>query len=173
MSETTPERSEHLAKLWSLIKDVKVAMLTSWDGHRLRSRPMYGHQDVFAGELRFFTHLDSGKVDEMAHFDQVCLAYADPQQQTYVAVSGRAKLTRDRALIEKHWNSMTAAWFPKGMDEPDLGMIVVEVEEAEYWDSTTSKMRYLWETAKANLTGSLPNVGDHERVEVVPSPARG
>ena len=40
MATDGPNRNEALAKLWSMIKDIKVAMMTSWDGHHLHSRPM-------------------------------------------------------------------------------------------------------------------------------------
>ena len=35
-----------------------------------------GAQEEFAGELFFFTHLDSGKTDEVKRYDQLNLAYA-------------------------------------------------------------------------------------------------
>ena len=41
------DRKDAHAKLWSMIKDIRVAMLTSWDGQRMHSRPMYGHQEEF------------------------------------------------------------------------------------------------------------------------------
>lgn len=170
MTQSNPDRSEALAKLWSLIKGIKVAMLTSWDGQRMRARPMQGFQDIFEGELRFYTKGHGKKVDEVTSYDQVCLAYADHDEQVYVSVAGKARLTRDRALLEKHWNRHVAAWFPQGLDEPDLAMIVVEVEEAEFWDSTSSSMKYLWEVTKANLTRSTPDVGDNQRVVVQPAP---
>ncbi len=47
MANDGPNRNEALAKLWSMIKDIKVAMMTSWDGQHLHSRPMHGHQKEF------------------------------------------------------------------------------------------------------------------------------
>ena len=161
-----PDLSEALARLWALIKDVRVAMLTTWDGHRLRSRPMHGFQDVFQGELYFYTRLESGKTREVVRYDQVNLAYAEPQRQVYVSVSGSAEVVVEPALLKKYWNSAVAAWFPEGLEDPDLALIKVRVEEAEYWDMTTSRMRYLFELGRANLTGREPELGEHGSVQL-------
>jgi general stress protein 26 len=47
-----------------MIKGIKVAMLTSWDGEEMHSRPMHGHQEEFAGKLYIFTKLDSGRATQ-------------------------------------------------------------------------------------------------------------
>src|SRR3954447_18078669 len=52
------DRKDAYAKLWSMIKGIQVAMLTSWDGHRMHTRPMHVYQEEFSGELWFFTKLD-------------------------------------------------------------------------------------------------------------------
>jgi general stress protein 26 len=160
------DRKEAHAKLWSMIKGIRVAMLTSWDGQRMHARPMYGHQEEFAGELWFFTRLDSGKTHEVMRFDQVSLAYADVKSNTYVSIAGRAEIVLDREVMKRFWNPNAHAWFPKGLDDPDLALIKVTAEGAEYWDSTSSSMRYFWEVARARLTGREPEVGENERLDL-------
>lgn len=160
------DSAEAHAKLWSMIKDVRVAMMTTWDGHHMHSRPMHGYQEEFAGELFFFTHLNSGKTDEVRRYDQLNLAYADTKDNTYVSVAGRGEVVRDKALIDKYWNRHVAAWFPKGKDDPDTGLIKVTAEGAQYWDSTSSGMVYLFQVVKANLTGSEPNVGEVKKLDL-------
>lgn len=160
------DRARAQAKLWSMIKDIRVAMMTTWDGRHMHSRPMHGYQEGFAGELFFFTHLDSGKTSEVGRYDQLNLAYADHKANSYVSVAGRGEVVRDRALIDKHWNPHVAAWFPKGKDDPDTGLIRVTAEGAQYWDSTSSGMVYLWEVARANVTGEEPDVGEVRRLDL-------
>lgn len=153
-------------KLWSLIKDIKVAMMTSWDGNELHARPMHGHQKEFAGKLYFFTKRDSGKTAEIERFDKINLAYADIDKNTYVSVAGRGRVTTDRELMKEFWSPMASAWFPKGLDDPDLALIEVEPESAQYWDSTASTMRYLWQVASANVTGKEPDMGENEKLDL-------
>jgi general stress protein 26 len=154
------------AKLWSLIKDVRVAMLTTHDGRRLRSRPMHGFQDSFEGKLWFFSKLDSGKAQEVDRDHDVNLAYSDVEHHVFVSVSGVARLVRDREIMQRYWSPVVSAWFPKGLDDPDLGLIEVTVEFAEYWDADESRMRYLWEVAKAGARGKRPDVGEHGRLNL-------
>ena len=42
MAETVTDRAQAEKKLWAMIKDIRVAMLTSWDGERMHARPMHG-----------------------------------------------------------------------------------------------------------------------------------
>jgi general stress protein 26 len=35
------------------------------------------------------------------------------------------------------------AWFPDGLDDPDLALLRVHVEAAEYWDSPSSTMVHI------------------------------
>ena len=160
------DRAEAHAKLWSMIKDIRVAMMTTWDGHHMRSRPMHGYQEEFAGELFFFTRLDSGKTHEVLRYDQLNLTYADIKDNTYVSIAGRGEVLRDRGLMEKYWNPHASAWFPKGLNDPDLALIRVTAEGAEYWDTTASGMRYFWEVATANLTGREPDLGENKRLDL-------
>ncbi len=102
MAETGTDRAQAQKKLWAMIKDIRVAMLTSWDGEQMHARPMHGYQEEFAGELFFFTKLDSGKTHEVMRYDQVNLAYADIKSQIYVSIAGRAEIVTDRELMKRY-----------------------------------------------------------------------
>ena len=159
-------RNEAQAKLWAMIKDIKVAMLTSWDGQQMHSRPMHGYQEEFEGRIYFFIKQASGKTAEIGRFDKINLAYADIAHNNYVSIAGAGRIVTDRARMEKYWSPMVSAWFPKGLDDPDLALLEVDVDSAQYWDSTDSTMRYLWEVATANLTGREPDMGDTAKLDL-------
>jgi general stress protein 26 len=156
--------TDKTAKLWGLIKDIRFAMMTSEDGEVLRSRPMAASQRGFDGNLWFFTRLDSAKVREVRDDDRVCLSYADPDHQNYVSVSGGAQLVRDPDELRAHWSEAIRVWFPKGLDDPDLALLKVEVQQAEYWDAPSSAMVHAYGYARAVLTGSPPRPGEHEKL---------
>ncbi|WP_231510307.1 pyridoxamine 5'-phosphate oxidase family protein [Fischerella sp. PCC 9605] len=65
----------------------------------------------------------------------VNVSYAAPDKQRYVSLCGTAELVRDRQKLEELWQPQLKAWFPKGIDEPDIALLKVSVEKAEYWDS--------------------------------------
>jgi general stress protein 26 len=166
MTEDPARPEEALAKLWSMIKDIKVAMMTSWDGEAMHAQPMHGHQEEFAGKLYFFTRQRSGKTEEIDRFDKLNLAYADIAANNYVSIAGRGRISTDRELMRRYWSPMASAWFPQGLDDPNLALIEVEADSAQYWDSTSGSMRYLWEVARANITGREPDMGENEKLSL-------
>ncbi|KAG0920462.1 hypothetical protein G6F32_015590 [Rhizopus arrhizus] len=128
-------RAEHIAQRAELIKDVEVAMFTTTgvDG-RLYSRPLATQQGAFEGALWFVITADSPKVAEIALDPRVNVAYASPSKNTYVSVSGRARVVDDRAKIDELWSPAMKLFFPGGKEDPNLRLIHVRADSAEYWD---------------------------------------
>ncbi len=164
--EGTPEGA--VRKLASLVKGIRIAMLTTVeeDG-TVRSRPMATQQAEFDGTLWFFTQASSHKVTEVEAHHQVNVAYANPDDNCFVSVSGRAALVRDRAKIRELWSPLLKAWFPDGVDDPELALLRVEVEQAEYWDAPSSKMVQLAGLVKALVTGRSANdIGENRQLDL-------
>jgi general stress protein 26 len=159
-------QTEDATKLWSLIKSAKFAMLVTEDGDHLRGRPMAASQDGFDGTLWFFTPASSHKVAEVKADSRVCVTYAEPSSQDYVSFSGRGTLVQDRAEIDKRWSPLLKAWFPNGKDDPDVALLKVTVDQAEYWDAPNSKIVQVYGYVKASLTGEPPHVGESKKVRV-------
>lgn len=162
------EREAHLQKLAELIDDVEVAMLTTVaEGGRLVSRPLATcNADDFDGRLWFMTSADSPKVAEIERDPRVNVAYASRAENTYVSVAGRARVIDDRAQIERLWKPGMGVFFRGGKDDPDLRLICVEAESAEYWDGPSTwagKALYFVVTA---VTGDASALGDNELIDV-------
>jgi len=63
------------------------------------------------------------------------------------------------------WSAAAKAWFPGGVDDPDLQLLRVQVQHAEYWDVKESRMVQLFKMAKAVVTGERPRgMGEHRDV---------
>jgi len=129
------DRQQHITQLAALIKDVEVAMFTTTgvDG-RLYSRPLGTQEVEFDGDLWFATSADSPKVAEIALNPRVNVAYASPSKNSYVSVAGTARIVADRAKIDELWSPAMKLFFPEGKDDPNLRLIHVRAESAEYWD---------------------------------------
>lgn len=165
-TETPAEHQAAIEKLGKLIAKVKYAMLTTADEDgTLRSRPMATQKpDDFDGDLWFYTRASAPKVDEVEHEHQVNLAYADPSDQLFVSVSGTANLVRDQAKSKELWTPAMKAWFPKGPEDPDLALLKVKVEKAEYWDTPNSTIVHLIGYVKATVTGKGYKPGENEKI---------
>lgn len=167
--EHEKDRGEAIAKLAELIKDIKIAMLTTVDEEGvLHSRPMATQKEEFAGTLWFFNYHDSAKTREVAKEHQVNVSYSDPDHQKYVSVSGLAREVQDKAKAEQLWNPMLKAWFPQGLEDPNLSLLKIDVQRAEYWDSPSSKMVQLYGYLKAVATGQKyeGEGSEHEKLTV-------
>jgi len=137
----TPARDDAIRKLDEMIKGIPVAMLTTvTERGWLRSRPMVAQSDPFDGTLWFLSGASTSKARDVRDRQQVNLCYVSGARDRYVSVSGVATLVDDRARIAAMWNKAYAEWFPRGQGDPELVLIKVEVEEAEFWDATVHRM---------------------------------
>jgi general stress protein 26 len=167
----TDDRPDSIAKLRDLTDGIDVAMLTTIGyGVRLQSRPMMTQQVTGDGEIWFFTRAESAKTHDLDAHPDVNVAYADSGRQRYVSVAGRARLVRSREKARELWNPAYRAWFPDGLDDPDLALIAVAIESAEYWDSGSSTMVHLAGFVKGLVTGQRYTPGEHGHIT---PPARG
>lgn len=159
---------EHKAKIWNMIKDIKVGMLTTQIGDDLHARPMHLVQDEYTGHLFLFTNLSSEKSFEVDNDRSVCITFSDIKNETYVSLSGHARLSTNRDLINKFWNPFVSAWFPEGKESPDVGLIDIHVRAGEHWDGTSSKLLQLFEITKANIADQRPDMGENEKFGHLP-----
>jgi general stress protein 26 len=161
------EHEDAITHLSELIDGIKVAMMTTVESDgSLRSRPMWTHDRDFDGELWFFTREHSAKVDEVESHHDVNLAYSEPSKNRFVSVSGRCRLVLDKEKAAQLWNPTLKAWFPEGLEDPELALLCVKVEKAEYWDMPNGRMVQLIGFVKAALTGEPYQPGENEKVQV-------
>ena len=160
-------REEMIQKVGELIKDIKMAMLTTEaeDGV-LRSRPMATQNSPFDGTLWFFTSANSGKVSELDWNPEVNLSCAEPSDTKYVSISGNGEIVRDRAKMEELWSDIYKAWFPQGLNDPDVCLLRVEVSAAEYWEAKSGKMVQLFGYMKALATGEPAQGAEHGSMDI-------
>ena len=161
--DNTMMAEEQSQEIWELIKRYKVAMLTTIDNGVLRARPMYRVQKSFHGTLWFFAAKSSAKIEELQQCEEVCLTYSDPDQGTFISLSGKAGFTNDKALIEKFWGSFARPWFKEGKNDPDVALIEINVSQAEIWDAETNTMKQLYEMARSSMARETPKLARHQR----------
>jgi general stress protein 26 len=156
-----------IKKLRKLIKGIPVAMLTTSaaDGS-LRSRPMAAQADDYDGELWFLTRYHSPKSEEIQENQKVNVSYASPKNERFVSVSGTATLVRDPAKVKELWRGKYKAWFPEGKKDPELALLKVSVDRAEYWDGSDARMVDL---SRVVTTPAAPGRFS-DRVEDPPAP---
>ncbi|WP_027132905.1 pyridoxamine 5'-phosphate oxidase family protein [Geminicoccus roseus] len=144
-------------KLVSLIKDTKIAMLTTRHANgAMHSRPMGTVEAEFDGHLWFFTDNDAEMVEDLQKIPDVAVTYADEHKQNYVSVTGQAEILHDRDKVKQLWSEILRTWFPKGPDDPRIALLKINVHRAEYWDAPSSTMLHAYGYVKALTTGERP-----------------
>ena len=165
MSEES-SANDRYKELWERIEDVRTAMMTTVElNGSFRSRPMWTQGDEFDGSLWFFVPADGPLANELAQNPRVGLSYGAPDKDLYVSVSGSAELVHDRAKADELWNTYAEAWFPEGVDDPHLGLLRVDVEQAQYWEDKKPKILQFAEIAIGAITGNPPKSGYERKLD--------
>lgn len=152
-----------LAPLRSLLKSLPVAMFNTvaHDGSVV-ARPLQALEFDEDGVLWFATGLDSEKATEIRARPHVGLSFADHHANRFVSVSGPARLVNDREKINALWSPAMSVFFPQGKDDPNLVLVRVEIERAEYWDGPATFVGKLLYLAAAAITGDPGVMSENE-----------
>lgn len=78
----------------------------------------------------------------------------------HARIEGTLSVSHDTEQLDKIWNKIAQAWFEGGQQDPDIQLLRFDPSEAEVW-LTGGSMKFLYEIAKAHLTDSRPDMGDH------------
>lgn len=159
MSETPPpSNAGDWAKLGELIRNIRIALLTTQDRDGcFHTRPVQTLQVEAVRTLWFFTDWRSPKVNELHHDVRVSLGYADPAKNVYVVATGSGCVIRDVQKATQLWSIEQRAYYPDGPQDDRLALLRVLIERAEYWIAP-GRSSYLLAAATAAVTGTPATV---------------
>ena len=105
----------------------------------------------------------------------------------WVSVAGTAEVVTDRQKIHELWNQVVEAWFPDGPDTPEVVLLHVDSDSAEYWTSPGGTAATVLQWVKSKVTqqpderrrkrhgrtvGAAPAPPDHRSMLPLISPRR-
>jgi general stress protein 26 len=156
-------------KLIDLLDAFDVAMMVTFSSGQIpNARPMQIAEAAEDGSLYFATSLDSGKIRDIEADPRLMLIMQ--KDGAFVSLSGKAHLSTDRALIDRLWSKAWQVWFPKGQNDPNIVIVHVEPEDAEYWDSSGAKgVAFAVNALTAYIKGERPtetDAGQHGKVSI-------
>ncbi|WP_410770332.1 pyridoxamine 5'-phosphate oxidase family protein [Fontibacillus sp. BL9] len=132
MSNAQTANQEAIEKVRDLIKGIDTAMLTTVTGEGLVSRPMKTQEVEFDGDLWFLTKKDTNKYREILQNPTVNVAYVD---KSYVSIRGEAELVQSPDKVREFWNVAYEKLLETSSDDPNLVLIKVKADTAEYWET--------------------------------------
>lgn len=154
------DRGEGLEKLKEMVESIGVCMFITKNNDASHVRPMATTRVDDNADLWFFTQRSSPKVKELMTDEDVQLLYSHPGKDSYLNVIGKATIETSREKMKELWSPLVKAWFPKGIDDPELTLLKVEVDSAYYWDSGTNKMVSFFKMIAAAVSGTQVAEGE-------------
>ena len=158
------DHAKDIDRTWELMKKIGFAMMVTHEGEKLRARPMAAYLDRDANTIFFLTDARRHKDDEIAANPNINLSFADSGDMKFVSVSGTAAVSNDRAKIKELFNTPAKAWWDSAED-PNIRVLKVTPEEAEYWDSPGTVISYV-KMAAAAVTNTRPDLGTNRKVAI-------
>jgi len=159
---TTGDRDQQ--RVWDLMKKIGFAMLVTHDGDKLRARPMSAYLARDENMIYFLTDARRHKDEDIASNPGINLSFADAGSQTYVSLTGTATVSNDRGKIRDLFSTTAKAWWDSAED-PNIRVLKVTPEDAEFWDSPGTVISYV-KMAAAAISGSRPDIGDNRKVSL-------
>jgi general stress protein 26 len=153
-------------RVWQVAEKIGTCMLVTSAGAGMRARPMHALPDRDAGCIWFVTDRRGAKDDEIKAGPVVCLAFADTDSNTYLSISGGAEVLHDVAKAEELWSSEAQAWWPKGPTDPEVRVLRVVPDSAEFWDTRGNSITVALKLAAARMTGHPPDLGERRKVRM-------
>lgn len=153
-------------ELNQLLKGIKFAMITfiTEKGH-LHSAPMTTQDTDFDGVVWFLGSKSSELVKSIPQNNQVNLGYSNISNNDYVSINGVAECVNDPAKLDEIWSSAYEAFFEQGKTDPDIQLLRVDCNGAQYWKGS-GKIATLFKLAKASVTGESEQLGTTKSISL-------
>jgi general stress protein 26 len=160
----TNDDARNVDRAWELMKKIGFAMLMTRDGDKLRARPMSAYLEREENAIYFLTDARRHKDEEIASNPSINLSFADASSQKYVSLTGTAIVSNDRAKIKELFGTPAKAWWDSA-DDPNIRVLKITPDDAEFWDSPGTIISYV-KMAAAAATGTRPDIGENRKISM-------
>lgn len=151
--EKNLSNEEAIKKFKKLVNEINVCMFITNKQEADHTRPMATVEVEENGTLWFFTDIRSIKVEEINSNHTVHLVYAHPGKESYLDVWAEASVVTDMQSKKDKWTPFVKAWFPDGVDDPNLALLKVQPQDVYYWDAEAGRMVSFLKIIAGVITG--------------------
>lgn len=149
-------------KFWDRLKETRTGMMAA-DGARAVPMSHYVDDDDRAPVIWFITAKGTDLAKAASGSAKGEYIVSSNDEALYARIDGKVSVSDDAAKLDEIWNAVAAAWFEDGRRDDDLELVRFDLAEAEVW-ATGGSTKFLYEVAKAHLTDSKPDMGEHGTV---------
>jgi len=161
MGDKTLTAAEAEKEFWDHLKKSNTGML-GLDQPGYHAQPMTAYREEETGTIWFFTRDDTDLAKDAAlgGGQSAMFHYGSKDQRVWACIHGALSVHgQERAIIDRHWNPVLAAWYPEGKDDPKLTILRFDADHGRVWVSDGGLLNFAFEIAKANITKTLPDAG--------------
>jgi general stress protein 26 len=159
--------TEAIEKIQDIARDADICLFaTNLSQLPIAARPMSTQKVDDDGNLWFLSSKSSAHNQEIGMDSRVQLFYSHKGSSEYLSVYGEATILVDREIAKELWNPMVKAWFPEGVDDPELTIIKVVPSDAYYWDTKNNKTVSLLKIIAGAVTGKTMDDGIKGKISV-------
>jgi general stress protein 26 len=158
MADVSGARSDPKEQLWDELDNLHAGLL-GIDGSGLHMQPMAFFPDQEGRRIWFLTKLDTALYKALSARSMAQFAVISNDQTFHACLRGELSDHYDRERLDAIWSPVVGAWFD-GKDDPDLKMLALDLTDGAIWASAGA-LAFAWETVKANVTDSRPDMGVH------------
>jgi len=168
MSDTKQLSGEEaIVQFKSVVNNNPLCMfLTRLDQRPIPSRPMTTQKVCDQGNFWFLSSRSSMKDHDISADPMVQLIFANMGNSEFLSVYGTAEVIEDKAQKKELWSPIAKAWFPLGVDDPDLTVLKVKPSEGYYWDTKSGKLVSMLKILAAAVTGNPSDAGVKGKIMV-------
>ena len=154
------------AKVWELAKTVRIAMLVTKSNDKFAARPMSAliREDQGEGVVWFITDRESTKALQAKDDHDGLLSFSNGLRGDHVVLGGVQSVVDDRSKLKSLWSIGADTCFPHCPTDPAAILLRFQPATAEYWTGGSNIISFALGFAKAKLTGTPPNIGDHAKI---------
>lgn len=169
-TESQFSSAENVKKLGELVKNIKFAMVTTTNEQgQLRSCPLTVQEVDIDGDLWFVVNKQSEAYNDIKQDPRVNVSFSS-DNKTYISISGKGEFVEDNDKLQSLWNPSLKIWFPQGISDPNVTLLKINVEDAEYWQHPAFKVVQLAALAKSLITGDKEKISEHKRLDLNQNP---
>jgi general stress protein 26 len=170
MVDLAKTRQQPIEQFWDVTDDISAGML-GIEGSGQHMQPMHPNCEREGRNIWFFVKKDSDLAHAVDGGGRGHFCVIGRNHDYHACVAGKLSLEHDPAIVDRFWNSVTAAWFT-GKDDPKLGLVKMALDDGVAWGSV-GPMQFGWEVLKANMSEHEPDIGARKHFSFVHSVGNG
>ncbi len=153
----TRERLEK--KLWDELDGSSPFVMLGLQGvEDSRTRPMTVQidDDGPGRQIYFFADKHESLVADLGQSHRAIASFSSKGHDLFAHIHGDLAIDQDRAVIDRLWNPMIAAWYEGDKDDPNLVLLRFDTGVANIWESSKEGLV----TAALEALGADPDTPD-------------